>query len=548
VNAPVSPIESPQSHGGKPLWACFIERYSRCCLIFAIAIIVLSFNGIWRVGRDSALYRGLGESIAAGQGFMFAGEINHHAYPGLPWLLAGIHRLAGPTDWPPILLMSICAVGFLWVSYQLIAANYPKWMAAVVLLGLGTNEIVVQQSQEIMTDMPFALGVVLSLYAWDRVRNAVAARSRMSWIGLMSMGLLLAATMRPTFWVLALAFVLAGMLYFVWPGQEQSASRRQRLLGVGALGIVAIVVGVLVMVDPGSMLAGRYKVELFDQLSRWTTALPGGLHIVLNGDINAAFFAQTMTSPAFVFSGILVCGIVLVARQHPLWAFNVLILIGVTSVFTSEARYFLMVLPILWLGWVLLADGVTRRLRNDHRSIAMAVMILLPMGFNFAKSIGFIVEQRRCDLAMFSNDQTRRDLFYSYYRDGEIPLIRQLGQAIHDRAEPYDRILSPEANMVAYFARNRRVVGLHTRIALRVPEADWARTLADFDPTIVVFPGKLYRDSDPKVTTMMTKGIIRSKRTILRNKDVSGATLFTLDRPEMVVPAGDWRKHESTTR
>src|SRR5437660_10838901 len=59
-------------------------------LLFAIALLpyLLTFNGRWRIGLDSALYRGLGHALASGQGYHFGEFATKQADPGLPLLLA----------------------------------------------------------------------------------------------------------------------------------------------------------------------------------------------------------------------------------------------------------------------------------------------------------------------------------------------------------------------------------------------------------------------------------------------------------------------------
>src|SRR5437764_8307580 len=59
---------------------------------------LLAFNGTWRVGRDSALYRGLGHSLASGKGYTFGEFSSRQIYPGFPVLLAGMEKLFGQRD------------------------------------------------------------------------------------------------------------------------------------------------------------------------------------------------------------------------------------------------------------------------------------------------------------------------------------------------------------------------------------------------------------------------------------------------------------------
>jgi hypothetical protein len=100
--------------------------------VFAAVFYALAFNGQWRVGRDSALYRGLAHSLASGQGYQFTEFSARQIYPGLPVLLAGLEKIFGQRDWPPILLIHLFSLGCLIVTYKLIRLRFPQWVAIAV--------------------------------------------------------------------------------------------------------------------------------------------------------------------------------------------------------------------------------------------------------------------------------------------------------------------------------------------------------------------------------------------------------------------------------
>src|SRR5688572_29016089 len=80
---------------------------------------LLAFNGAWRVGRGSALYRGLAHSLATGKGYQFTDFSARQIYPGLPVLLAGLEKVFGPRDWPAIVMIHLFSLGCVIVTYQL---------------------------------------------------------------------------------------------------------------------------------------------------------------------------------------------------------------------------------------------------------------------------------------------------------------------------------------------------------------------------------------------------------------------------------------------
>jgi hypothetical protein len=147
-------------------------RHRRVLFIFTVACILLGFNGQWIVERDTAMYRGLGHTLATGQGYTFGEFASHVIYPGLPLILAGLEITFGETALPAILLMNLMALGILVITYRLVRLYFSEWIAVAVTVGVGVNARLVQSAQEIMTDVPFLLGVMLFLYGWERLKLA----------------------------------------------------------------------------------------------------------------------------------------------------------------------------------------------------------------------------------------------------------------------------------------------------------------------------------------------------------------------------------------
>jgi hypothetical protein len=60
--------------------------------------------------------------------------------------------------------------------------------------------------------------------------------------------------------------------------------------------------------------------------------------------------------------GILFVSPLFLVRRRPLWALLVPLTIGVTFVLSTEPRYYVMIMPVLLLGWVLAWRSVSVRL------------------------------------------------------------------------------------------------------------------------------------------------------------------------------------------
>src|SRR3954470_17973127 len=185
----------------------FVARSSKFLWLYVALLYLVSFNGQWRIGLDSANYRGLANSLASGRGYAFGEWAPHNVYPGFPVLLASLQKLFGTGALAPCLAMLGMSVLTLLVTYRLVRLHFPKWVAVTVTFGLATNSWYLQQTSELMTDVPFLLGVVTALYGWDLLRLREGPRGRS--IAILAVGLTIAATTRPTFLILVAAWGVA---------------------------------------------------------------------------------------------------------------------------------------------------------------------------------------------------------------------------------------------------------------------------------------------------------------------------------------------------
>ncbi|MBA3272969.1 MAG: hypothetical protein H0T11_03735, partial [Chthoniobacterales bacterium] len=150
--------------------------HARWYLISMVAVFfVLCFNGQWKIGRDSALYRGLAHNVAIGKGYVWGDLAGGLIYPGYPLLLAGIEKFFGRGDLAPLVVMNLMAPVILLLSYKLIRLHYPRWLAVCVTVLVGANGRFVALHNDLMTDIPFMVGLLMALYGWERLRIGVGA-------------------------------------------------------------------------------------------------------------------------------------------------------------------------------------------------------------------------------------------------------------------------------------------------------------------------------------------------------------------------------------
>src|SRR5688572_25659212 len=142
--------------------------------VAAAVFYLLAFTGEWRVGRDSALYRGLGHALATGQGYQFGAFSSRQIYPGLPVLLAGLEKVFGVRDWPAIVLIHLFSLGCLVMTWKLIRLRFPQWVAIAVTACVALNSWFLELTNEIRDDIPFLFGMLVALYGWERLRIALS--------------------------------------------------------------------------------------------------------------------------------------------------------------------------------------------------------------------------------------------------------------------------------------------------------------------------------------------------------------------------------------
>ena len=505
----------------------FLARRPGVLVAGLAALYAAGVNGQWRVGLDSAIYRGVGENLAAGRGYTFGGRPQDEVYPGLPVVIAAGERLFGHAVWPALALMLLATAGVLWVTYRLVRLHFPRWVAVTVVAGVGLNGRFLQQSQEVMTDVPFLLGVVAALYGWGRLwAEATGARRRSPGrtarsAALLAAGLGLAASMRPTFWILAasMGVVFAGGVV------SRRASPAARRAFAGGLLLLVVVAGAWVVLDPRTRgfdpTAGGYERTLIGHLSDPWPVLRKEVRETLGRQVNALFFGQTNSPLGYLTTAALAFGVWRMGRREGLWAVLVGGTVAVTMVFSSVPRYYLMVLPLLWVAWLLALLWVARRVPAWASGGVLDGGILLVWILNIGPAYSYLSEQRAAD-------------FLASYNEGQAIELRQAADLIRRVVPPGGRVVGPYGSILTYYS-GRDVEG-DAALLRRGRARDLPATVAAFDPAAMVAPGKWYRDKDPLVRRMITRGVLRPGETIAAGPGPGYLTL-----PVLRVPPGDWQ-------
>src|SRR3954466_5211066 len=98
-----------------------IPRLRWVYFVLVAAFMLLSFNGRWRVGRDSAAYRGLGHQLATTGKYVFRDKAGISVYtdqqdtryPGLPLILAVVEKTLGRSDAASVIVIALMGIATL---------------------------------------------------------------------------------------------------------------------------------------------------------------------------------------------------------------------------------------------------------------------------------------------------------------------------------------------------------------------------------------------------------------------------------------------------
>jgi hypothetical protein len=502
-------------------------------LLFACSLIplLISFNGRWRMGLDSSIYRGLAQSIATGQGYHFGEFGSHQIYPGLPVILAGFDKLLGENIYRPLgplIFTMLCSLLTLVLVYRLIGRHYPKWMAVSVTCCVACNSWFVNLSNEVLTDIPFLLGLIASLLGWDLLQSAADKKSRWKSATLMIAGLALAALMRPTFWILCLALLCA----WVWGLARGFLSGGWKIYAL-CLGIILLLCLGFWAIDPrthGSFhpLSGGYEMEMIEALQ--DEGAHGFSQFLLHR-LPASFLGQQLPDiPGAIFSVVLLASSLLLARKQFIWTILIILTVLVTLMLSTAPRYYVMVLPFLVLGWLVMIRRVGEWFGGGLCDMIFLVGLGFVIGMNIGKIVPFVIEQERVP---FYESGMR---FYDHYRGGKfLPIIR-LAQVVHDNVKPGVKVITPSAQIVRYLS-SREVMMEREIISNKKNIRMYPALLAREGIQFAAFPARFY-DKEPMLAQLMRHGVIVPGHRV----DTIGDMRFSY--ASIFIPPGDWQKFD----
>jgi hypothetical protein len=277
--------------------------------------------------------------------------------------------------------------------------------------------------------------------------------------------------------------------------------------------------------------AGGYERDARVAVEQVEANLATNTANLLGGELSYAFFGQKW-APGLtqVVSVLLIASSLLLFRINPLWMLLVLLTVAVTLVMKPVPRYFVMILPLLALGWLLLLTEIGRRLGPKGFVAVMLLGIGITDGMNVARSVKVIAEQRTGERLV----------------DGpKWKSISDISRKIREVVPAGEKVIAPNASIVHYLS-GREAVTKRDIIPPGKSAIHWPRFVRAAKIDYAVFPPRLYDEAETPIRQLMDRGVIvpivRVAYVDAQDEPMVLAKIEIREPP----PGKDWRKNPTT--
>ena len=429
----------------------WVDRRRVFVLVGVVVLYAASFTGRWRVAPDSALAMSLGRSLAEGAGFVYQGEPHKWVEPGLPWVIAASFRQFGPDSYRPLtVFILLCGVIALFLACQLFKLHLPRGGAVLLTAMLAATETFYRYCFQIVTDMPFLVGLFAVLLGYERLtqppRDGATDRPAGKWYDwlLLVGGTLVMCAFRPTVITFVGALAVATAYHLL------RGPRRLRHALVFAVVLASMMA--FRLSDPRRATVGESAHREATLKSLLTERRGFAVHRMLTRfvpDMLAEYTPEAVlgielgTGLDQLFSvTVIALGVLLVTRRV-LWGAWVAATVAQMAFWLPRERYFLPILPLLLLALWQAATWLERRLKPPLGTVAFAGVLMLLTLPNLLQDGVFIAEQRW------------RGISPTDLRDPSIRPLVEMGREIAATVGERDIVLAEPARELTYFSRRK---------------------------------------------------------------------------------------------
>jgi len=380
-----------------------LHQYRAGIWLWVVGVYLLGFNGDWLMTPDSALAAWTGRSLVEGGGYAWPWPEPVPYQPGLPLLFAGSFALLGQdVFWPAIAVVWSMGLATVLLAARLLQRALGPVFAATGLLMIGVNAKLHESAFHLLTDTPFAFGLMVMLagFEWFAschnpfssrpvARNVLALMLIVLGFGLMALFRTVALT--------AAVAVGAAMIIWLWRAYRQRGVEGGRLVA-GIAGALAVSAGaVWMMRSHPDVRYALNRLALGDQMLAQTAQvrLPSllGVHlpyVLLGHEVPPAL--------GWFVSLLALVGVVCLFRRRVLWGCLAVVFLVQIVCFVVQGRYLLPIVPLLAAGWVLavmaLGSRVHRRLPAPAGAAVSICLVLIWVISNGIAQVDMVIKQR----------------------------------------------------------------------------------------------------------------------------------------------------------
>jgi len=423
----------------------------------AAALLAVGVCPWWRISSDSALYLGIAQSLAAGQGYTFSGDLQSSIPPLMPLSFAFIYKIAlifrpgmpfmDALFYFNAFVAAFAVVGLVAAFFLVLELAGRRWAILILLLLVTNNEFHFCAIQP-LTDVPYAA------LSWAALLFFIRADKRGGALNYVAASVFLALALATRLVAIALVVTLAG--YVAISCFTNGRQREKAIRGAFAIlpSAILVLATFYVIWHFRRTVAFNYWNELLSwhRLPQMVTRMASNLATIPDGVFEAITSLEAVGG-----AGILLC-MLIAAGASICWrkgmrlavAYFVVYFLYVASGEAVLQRY---VVPMLPLALIFVLEGATALVENlgrfaDTAKPAKAIRATLTVflaGFIAANLVYNAAEIR----INFAGD------FYKAYRSGKNVDYLTLSRALV--ADP------PKGRILAFLPREITVLtGLPT--------------------------------------------------------------------------------------
>lgn len=423
----------------------------------AAAMLALGVSPWWRIASDSALYIGIAQSLAAGHGYTFSGDLQSSIPPLLPLSFALIYKVAlvfrpgmPITDaflYFNAFVAAFAVVGFIAAFFLILELGGRRWAILILLLLVTNNDFYFRAIQP-LTDAPYAA------LSWAALLFFIWADRRGGALNYIAASVFLVLALLTRLVGIALVITLAGYLVI-----RYFSDRRQREKAIkGAFTIlpsaIIMLATIYVIWHFRRTVAFNYWNELlsWQRLPQMIVRAASNLATIPEGVFQAVTGAESVGGVGVLLCMLIAAGATICWRKgmRLAVAYFVVYFLYVAAGEAVLQRY---VAPMLPFAFLFILEGATALVAHlgrfsDSEKPAKAIRAVLTVFL-----VGFIVAN-----VVYSSREIRinfsRD-FYKVYRSGKNVDYLTLSKALV--ADP------PKGRILAFLPREVTVfTGLPT--------------------------------------------------------------------------------------